>query len=138
MRASQPEPPATRWDEESLWRFVSARGMDRRQFLRLMIAGGAAAVIAACTGADSPIGTSEPAHGQASSSASAASPWFKETTPFFVHEDKKSLEARLENMQGLITPNRLFFVRNNSVSLDLDASDWRLSVEGTLWKSRWN
>ena len=33
-------------------------------------------------------------------------------------------------MQGLITPNRLFFVRNNSVSLDLDASDWRLSVEG--------
>ena len=33
-------------------------------------------------------------------------------------------------MQGLTTPNRLFFVRNNSVSLDLDASDWRLSVEG--------
>ncbi len=130
MRASQPEPPAARWDEESLWRFVSARGVDRRQFLRLMIAGGAAAVIAACTGADSPIGTSEPAPGQTSSSASAASPWFKETTPFFVHEDKRSLEARLENMQGLITPNRLFFVRNNSVSLDLNASDWRLSVEG--------
>ena len=33
-------------------------------------------------------------------------------------------------MRGLITPNRLFFVRNNSVSLDLDSSDWRLSVEG--------
>ena len=36
----------------------------------------------------------------------------------------------MENMQGLITPNRHFFVRNNSVSLDLDASDWRLVVEG--------
>ena len=33
-------------------------------------------------------------------------------------------------MQGLITPNDLFFVRNNSVSLDVDARDWRLSVEG--------
>ena len=33
-------------------------------------------------------------------------------------------------MQGLITPHHLFFVRNNSVSVGLDASDWRLSVEG--------
>ena len=130
MRESEPGPPVARWDEESLWRFVSARGMDRRQFLRLMMAGGAAAVIAACTGTDSPTRTSEPASVQTSSSASSTSPWFKETSPFFVHDDKKSLEARLENMQGLITPTRLFFVRNNSASLDLDASNWRLSVEG--------
>ena len=33
-------------------------------------------------------------------------------------------------MQGLITPRHLFFVRNNSASLDLDMSDWRMSVEG--------
>ena len=130
MSESEPEPAVARWDEESLWRFVSVRGMDRRQFLRLMMVGGTAAVIAACTGADSPIQTSESAPGQTSSNASPVSPWFKETTPFFVHDDKKSLEARLENMQGLITPNRLFFVRNNSASLDLDASNWRLSVEG--------
>ncbi len=32
-------------------------------------------------------------------------------------------------MGGLITPNRFFFVRNNSACLDLDASDWRLRVE---------
>ena len=36
----------------------------------------------------------------------------------------------MENMQGLITPNRHFFVRNNSVSLGLDAARWRLSIEG--------
>ena len=36
----------------------------------------------------------------------------------------------METMQGLVTPNRLFFVRNNSVSLDVDAADWRLAVEG--------
>ena len=57
------------------------------------------------------------------------SPWFKETAPF-IQRDDKGLEARLENMQGVITPRHLFFVRNNSVSVDLDASDWRLSVEG--------
>ena len=33
-------------------------------------------------------------------------------------------------MQGLLTPHRLFFVRNNSSSLELSASGWRLSVEG--------
>ncbi len=57
------------------------------------------------------------------------SPWFKDPTPF-IRRDDKGLEARLENMQGLITPRHLFFVRNNSDSVDLDASDWRLSVEG--------
>ena len=33
-------------------------------------------------------------------------------------------------MQGLITLNRIFFVRNNSVSLNPNPSDWRLTVEG--------
>lgn len=33
-------------------------------------------------------------------------------------------------MQGLITPRHLFFVRNNSVSVDIDESQWRLAIEG--------
>ena len=33
-------------------------------------------------------------------------------------------------MQGLITPNHLFFVRNNATSLSLNPSEWRLYVEG--------
>ena len=56
--------------------------------------------------------------------------WFKDATPFIAHDDGKSLEARLENMEGLITPNHLFFVRNNSVSLDVDVANWRLLVTG--------
>ena len=55
--------------------------------------------------------------------------WFKDPTPFIQRNDK-GLEARLENMQGLITPRHLFFVRNNSVSVGLDVSAWQLSVEG--------
>ena len=66
----------------------------------------------------------------AASETGDAKAWFKDTTPFVVHDDGKSLEARLENMEGLITPNHLFFVRNNSVSLGMDVANWRLSVEG--------
>ena len=57
--------------------------------------------------------------------------WFKDTSPFIVHDDGKSLEARLENIyESPITPTRQFFVRNNSVSLDVDVESWRLSVDG--------
>ena len=117
------------WDAASLWEWVSARGMDRRRFLRLMMVGGATAVLAACVGP-------EPADEQPRSTATPMGPgpasessWFKDPGPF-IQRDDKGLEARLENMQGLITPNRFFFVRNNSYSLNLNASDWRLIVEG--------
>ena len=116
---------------EPLWAFASARGMGRRQFLRLMLAGGAAAVLAACGGMDSRFGGNDGsgAGRPAAAEAVADSPFFKDTAPFIVRDDK-GLEARMEHMQGLITPNRYFFVRNNSVSLDVDASAWRLVVEG--------
>ena len=115
---------------EPLWAFASARGMGRRQFLQLMLAGGATAVLAACVGIDSSNGRDASTAAQADVEAASDSPFFKDSTPFIVRDDK-GLEARMENMQGLITPNRYFFVRNNApASLDLDASDWRLVVEG--------
>ena len=54
--------------------------------------------------------------------------WFKNPAPFI--QRSGSLEARLENLEGVITPNKHFFVRNNSTSMDVDASTWWLSVEG--------
>ena len=123
MRKSEPRPAEERRDVEWLWEVVSAHGMDRRQFLRLLLAGGAAAVVAACFGTEPPAETDQVDFG-----SPPDSPWFKDPTPFIRHD--KSLEARLENMEDLITPNHLFFVRNNSASIDLSASDWRLSVEG--------
>ena len=113
----------------SLWEYASARGMDRRHFLRLLLAGGATAVLAACADMGSPDAPTGSQPSVAVGDPGRAGPWFKDPAPFIVHGDK-GLEARLENMQGRLTPNRLFFVRNNSVSLDLDASDWRLTVEG--------
>ena len=116
-------------DGDSIWRFAKARGISRRHFLGLMAAGGAAAVVAACGVQEAPELKPTAAGAPAIVQESVAPVRFKDPAPFTVHDDK-SLEARLENMRGLVTPNRYFFVRNNSVSLDLDANTWRLSVEG--------
>ena len=102
--------------------------MPRRRFLQLLVAGGATAVLAAC-GGDTP--EAEPRTPQGAPEPSPESPgWFKDTAPFIAHPDGKSLEARLELQQGLITPASHFFVRNNSTSCGVDAESWRLWVEG--------
>ena len=103
-----------------LWRLARGNGISRRRFLMLLSAGGAAAVLAACVG-DAPIVVEEAGEAEAKD-------WFKDPAPFIVRSG--SLESRLENMRGLITPTRLFFVRNNSASVDVDVSAWRLSIEG--------
>ena len=112
----------------SLWRLASERGISRRRFLQLLSAGGAAAVLASCTGLQLP--AAAPAgEGPAEALATDAPLHFKDPAPFFDHGNG-SLEARLEDMAGTVTPSQQFFVRNNSASLDLDATDWRLIVEG--------
>ena len=101
--------------DEPMWRLARARGVTRRRFLRLLAAGGTAAVLAACFG--------EGGGGESSGPA-------KEAEPFIAHGEA-GLESRLELMRGVITPTRLFFVRNNSPeSPDIDAAAWRLVVEG--------
>ncbi len=116
-------------DSPALWRFARARGMSRRRFLGLMLAGGSAAVLAACLGAEPPTATPSPTAAPVAPADGQSGPFFKDPAPF-IERDGKGLEARLENMQGLITPNRHFFVRNNSRSIGLDAAGWRLIVEG--------
>lgn len=98
-----------------MWELAYHSGISRRRYLKLLALGGAAAVLAACSG-------------QKLSPKTAGPPYFKDPAPFI--QRKLGLEARLENMQGVTTPNRFFFVRNNSKSLDLDADTWRLSIEG--------
>ena len=120
-------------EDGPLWDFARSR-MGRRRFLALLAAGGASAVLAACGVSEMPEATSDPhpgppPQGGGDSGAAPSRTISKDPASFLVHDDK-SWEARLENMQGLLTPNSLFFVRNNSVSLDLDPAAWRLSVEG--------
>lgn len=114
-------------DPERLWTFAETRGIPRRRFLQLLVAGGTTAVLAAC-GSGSGDEPSSPEGADASPQERPG--WFKDTKPFIAHPDGKSLEARLELQEGLITPASHFFVRNNSTSVDVDGAGWQLRVEG--------
>ena len=106
--------------QEPLWRFARGRGLSRRRFLALLLAGGTAAVLAAC-GDAIPERTVE---------EMPMTPLvYKDTTPFIDH-GHAGLEARLEQLSGPITPIEQFFVRNNSRSANVDLEGWQLRVEG--------
>ena len=111
--------------------------MNRGRFLRLFTAGGIVAVLGGCKGLTSSgrsaAGASDTTRGGLAatppSTVAQPSDWFKDPIPF-IRRGRAGLESRLENMRGTITPNSLFFVRNNSTGVDVDAARWRLSVEG--------
>ena len=110
---------------DALWRMADRRGLSRRRFLSLLLAGGTAAVLAAC-------GDEIPAVGDGlrdQTEVGEMKTVFKDPTPF-IRQGRSGLEARLELMPGLITPSELFFVRNNSNSVDLSVDDWSLTIEG--------
>ena len=113
-----------------MWEFARSRGMGRRNFLRLLAAGGAGAVLVAC-GVREDNEALRSSSGQSAPNTSDELPrdTLKDPAHFLVH-DEGNWEARLDNIQGLITPARYFFVRNNSSSPELDASTWRLIIEG--------
>ena len=119
--------PSAADSKDRVWRLARGAGMSRRRFLQLLSIGGAAAVLSACIGSGSS-GSPEIPPDTAATGEPAWSPWFKDPAPFIRRAG--SLEARLENIEGMITPTRLFFVRNNSASVDIDPSTWRLRVEG--------
>ena len=112
-----------------LWQFAQQRGMDRKQFLEALSDGGLTAALAACMDLAGP---AEQRADQAVTKDPSSPPshWFKDTSSFVEHDDGRCLESRLEHMHGVITPTNLFFVRNNSVSLDVEPDNWRLAVEG--------
>ena len=82
MKEVGPGSATQRRDGASLWEWVSARGMGRRQFLRLMMVGGATAVLAACVGAEPPDEKPQPQPTQASSGQASNPSWLKDPTPF--------------------------------------------------------
>ena len=59
----------------------------------------------------------------------APTAFFKDTTPFAQH-GQTNLESKIESLGGFITPNDLFFVRNNSRSVKLDAASYMLEITG--------
>ncbi len=103
-------------------RAAHAPPLSRRELLRLLGSGGAAAVLAACGRVED----AEPA--AAGGDAGTASMWVKDPAPFIRHPT--NLETRLEHVEGLLTPNDLFFVRNHTPTPRIDVESYRLRVEG--------
>lgn len=129
---TQTDPALPPW----LAALAAESGLERRALLRLLGTGGAAAVLMACgelpapADAEQAAGTPADTTASAGAAASAKPPsFFKDAAPFLQHGDK-GLESRLEDMRGFITPNRLFFVRNNAASIGVNVDAWRLAIEG--------
>lgn len=93
--------------------------MKRRDFLG--VAAGACA-LSACGPAPTPATSPTP-------QGTPQNPWFKDPSPFLEHGGK-NLETRLENLDGFLTPNDLFFVRNNAASIEVKPETYVLKVTG--------
>lgn len=106
--------------DDPLWRHAHKRGLSRRRFLTLLLAGGAGAVLAAC-------GDQIP---EFQAEDTPVQPLVFKDTSAFIDHGQAGLEARLGQLTGSITPIEQFFVRNNSRSTDVATDGWSLSVEG--------
>ncbi len=102
-------------------------GMERRALLSLLATGGVAAALMAC--AEVRVSTDSQRLSDKTPAAATPPPFYKNSEPFITHGER-GLESRLEQMQGFVTPNRLFFVRNNSASIAVNPDEWRLALEG--------
>ncbi len=94
--------------------------LSRREFSALVATGGAAALVQSCGGDVSQSGSAE---GEDRPVA-----WVKDPQPFIQHAT--NLETRLELLEGLITPNELFFVRNHSATPRVNPDTYRLTIGG--------
>lgn len=102
--------------------------MNRREALALMAVGVGAA---ACgpEGAPAEGGAAAGGTGAAAPGGGDAAPiWVKDSGPFVQHGT--NLETRLADLDGLLTPNELFFVRNHAPTPIVDPATYVLTVGG--------
>ncbi|MXW56073.1 MAG: sulfite oxidase [Gemmatimonadales bacterium] len=101
----------------------------RRDFVRAASVGPAVAWLAACDRAGDAGSSAEADVAVASRGEQEAPPWWvKDPSPFI--QRVTNLETRLELIDGFITPNDLFFVRNHSPTPTIDPEAYSLRVEG--------
>ena len=114
--------PLTRGQVTALIERARREGISRRDVMKIFAVGGLGAVFAACERPPASSGSS------GSELGVADVPWVKNPEPFIQHPT--NLETRLELLDGVITPNELFFVRNHAPTPRIDVSGYRLRVEG--------
>lgn len=111
---------AARADERS-WKRTETLGIPRRRLLELLAAGAGAAALTGVRRLPR------------AAAAPATDLLVKPTPPEFFNDFGSNKEMRWEVMysRGYVVPNELFFVRDHSRTPRLDASTWRLRVEGS-------
>lgn len=107
--------------EEYLWSESRKLGLSRRNFLKLLSAGGA---LASFGGAAA---IRLPAH------AATAEPVVKPTPAELFFDFGSNKEMRWETMygRGYLVPNELFFVRNHTRTPTIEVNKWRLRIDGS-------
>ena len=126
--------------EEALWRKAQISGLSRRKFLVLLGAGGATAVLAACTPGVvtqtvTVTPTPTPTIPPPTTSPSPTTPprLIQKPIPeqFFIPLGTNA-EMRFEDMAipQFNTPESMFFVRSHSSTPIIDSKTWKLRVEG--------
>jgi DMSO/TMAO reductase YedYZ molybdopterin-dependent catalytic subunit len=114
-------------DRQSLWELARNAGISRRNFVRLMAIGGAAAVVAAVETGSTALAQS-PSPGAA---ATAAPPeiFGKSEEPFLKVFDTE-LGTPWFDETTFVTPHEHFYVRNRYASPIVDPATWTLRVTG--------
>jgi sulfane dehydrogenase subunit SoxC len=109
--------------DEFMWQRARALGISRRRLLQWLAAGGASVMV----------GGAWPQRIHAAQEASSQNLVVKPTPPELFFDYGSNKEMRWENMsqRGYVVPNELFFVRNHTRTPRIDASTWRLKVEGS-------
>ncbi len=107
--------------DEYLWRRAKALGLTRRRLLALLAGGGVSLTLG---GASRLI--------RSAAAAPAPSLVVKPVPPDLFNNFGSNHEMRWEHMtaRGYVVPNELFFIRNHTRTPRLDASTWRLKIEG--------
>ena len=101
---------------------LAGEDISRRELMKLLAFGGLGAALAGCEGS---AGGGE---GAPVPESASELPWVKSPELFIEHPT--NLETRLDLLDGVITPNELFFVRNHAPTPRLGTADYRLVVEG--------
>ncbi len=112
--------------DQFVWQRARELGVSRRRFLALLAAGGASLTLGG-------IATRFLRPADVAEAAPAPSLVVKPTPPELFYDFGSNKEMRWENMtgRGYLTPNELFFVRNHTRTPLLNASTWRLKIEGS-------
>ncbi|MGH2405707.1 MAG: sulfite oxidase [bacterium] len=109
--------------DEGLWHRARTLGLSRRRFLAL----------AAASGASLAVGGFAQQLLRRAGAAPAPALVVKPVPPDLFVNFGSNFEMRWENMtgRGYLVPNELFFIRNHSRTPRIDASTWRLRIEGS-------